>query len=170
MSVLPLIGLRTSAHTLSHTSQPRSSSSDYFTQSTNTTGALGDPQAQLLERWKALGSCIFTERISWKTVVNLNRKLDQVENILEEAVVEKGIVHEVKYEPGLGIWDTLDSRQPLKATGEVTPPVSEQPGSSIEDNPTSQCDSALIERITRAVEQLRQRQREFKVCDQEQLW
>ena len=173
MSIYSPTSQRTSAHTLSHSFLSPSSTSDYFTQTTNTTVTPRDPQAQLLKRWKALGIRLSTECMSWKTVVDLNRKLDEAESVIGQAVLEKGTEDGKKHKFGLGIANTVDPRQPLEATGQATPPVSDAPerlSLSVGDNQMTSGNSALLERVTRVAEQLRQRQQEFKVCGLKRHW
>lgn len=158
--------LRTPAQTLSHSFQSQSFTFDYFTQTTNTTATLGDPQAQLLERWKGFGSYLSSGRLSWKTVIAIDRKLDEVQNVLRRSMPEKEGEEGKKNELGLGITRNFEAEQPSEATGEVTPPASEVPESlrlSAVDDQTTNSDSKLLERVTQAVEQLRRRQQEFKV-------
>ena len=160
------VSLHTPAQTLSHSFKSQSSTSDYFTQTTQITTTLGDPQAQLLERWKWLGSYISSGRLSCKTVIAVDRKIDEVENALQWSTLEKEGGEEKKHELGLGITRELETEQPSEATGEVTPPASEAPDPFrllAIDNQKTNSDSALLERVAQAVEQLRRRQQEFKV-------
>ena len=168
MSFYSPIGLRTPAHTLSHSFQSQSSTSDYFTQTANTSATLGDPQTQLWNRWKSLGSYLSTGHMSWKTVIALNRKLDEVESVLGGSVLEQDGNRGKQHEFGLGITKELEKEQPLEVLGEVTPPVSEAQGrlsSLVVDDSTLSSNSALLKRVTQAVQQLRQRQQDFKVCE-----
>ena len=168
MSFYSPTSLCTPAHTLAQSFQPQPSTSEYFTQSTNTTATLSDPQAQLLERWRSLGSYASSERMSWKTVVALNRKLDEVESILGGPAVEQARDRGKRHELGLGITKETKIEKPLEALGEVTPPASEELGrrssSAVEDH-TVNSDLSLLGRFTQATKQLRQRQQEFQVCE-----
>ncbi len=176
MDICSPASLRTPARTLAHSFHSTSPISDCFTQTTNTTtttAALGDPQALLVERWKILGSNLFTGHMSWKTVVALNRKLDEVERVPGWPMLEKETDEAKEYECGLGITNTVDAEQLLEATEEVTPPASDAPEQlrlSLVDDHRLGRGSALLERVSQAVEQLRQRQQEFKVCESKRCW
>ncbi len=166
MSFHSPISLCTPAHKLSHSFQSQSSTSDYFTQSTNTTATQGDPQTLLLDRWKYLGLNLFPGHMSWKTVVAMNRKLDEVERILGWPMPERETDEAKEQELGLGVTNTVNTEHFLRATGEVTTPASDAPerwSPPKADDQTLDSDAALLGRITQAVEQLRQRQHEFKV-------
>jgi hypothetical protein len=176
MDIYSPTSLRTPARTLAHSFHSTSPTSDYFTQTTNTTittATLGDPQALLVERWKTLGSNLFTGHMSWKTVVALNRKLDEVEGVPGWPMLERETEEAKEHECGLGITSRVDAEQLLEATKEVTPPASDAPerlSLSVMDDQRLGHDSALLERVSQAVAQLRQRQQEFKVCKSKRCW
>lgn len=173
MEICGPTSLRTPACTLAHSFHSTSPTSDYFTQTTNTTtttAALGGPQALLMERWKILGSHLLTGHMSWKTVVALNRKLDEVESVWGWPMLGRETDEVKEYECGLGI---TNAEQVLEATEEVTPPASDAPerlNLSVMDDQRLDCDLALLERVSRAVAQLQQRQQEFKVCKWKWRW
>lgn len=99
-------------------------------------------------------------------MVALNRKLDEVESVLGWPMPGNETDEATKQECGLGFTNTVDIEQLSEASEEMTPPASDAPerlSSSMVDDQTLSCDSALLGRVTRAVEQLRQRQQEFKV-------
>ncbi len=111
--------------------------------------------------------------MSWKTVVALNRKLDEVERVPGWPMLEKETDEAKEYECGLGITNTVDAEQLLEATEEVTPPASDAPEQlrlSLVDDHRLGRGSALLERVSQAVAQLRQRQQEFKVCESKRCW
>lgn len=111
--------------------------------------------------------------MSWRTVVALNRKLDEVESVLGWPMPMKETNKAKEHERGLGITSAVDTEQLLEATQEVTPPASDAPErlrSSVVDDQTPSSDSTLLERVTRAAEQLRERQQEFKVCGSKRCW
>ena len=106
-------------------------------------------------------------QMSWKAVITLDRKLDEVESVLRAPRPEQDGDRMTKHELGLGIEKELKPQQPLEMLGEVTPPASEALGrlsSPVVEDRTPSSDSALLIRVAQAVEQLRQRQQEFKVC------
>lgn len=105
--------------------------------------------------------------MSCDSVVALNRGLDGMEHIMEE-IAEKASRDTGGYDFGLGLSDMEECSNVFEVEGEATPPVSDAP----EDMPFSElveeapeADAALLERVTRAAKQLRQRQEEFKVCE-----
>ena len=151
-----------SPSTISH-----ASNSDYFTQSTYSSTRINDPKTQLLRRWHSLAQQISQAQISWDAVIALNRNLDRVEDMLSrKAPPDDCLWSPGESNRGLGIFQIKDSGVDVGYESETTPPASNAPRdvtlSNVGNN--NQADgSALLERITNAVKQLRERQQEFKV-------
>ena len=139
--------------------------SDYYTELMTSTTKSSDPIALLSQRWQGIASQITSRRLERDTVVALNRNLDEVENILlwSAPEVQQG-------NAGLGLGILRDSgEEAVDCAGRMTPPASAEPDAPevVELEPRIQVENeantALMERLSKAVDQLRQRQEEFKV-------
>lgn len=137
---------------------------DYFAQTTSSMTRQADPKAQLLERWRNIADYIASTRMSWDSVIALNRNLDTVENILLSRAPIDEDWKASKDGFGLGISSTVDYQ--LGVQCETTPPVSDAPGDvdglNVEKRGFRN-DEGLLGRVTKAVAQLRERHHEFKV-------
>lgn len=141
--------------------------SDYHSELTANTPKSLDPITLLSQRWHRIASQISNSRLERDTVVALNRNLDEAENILlwsAPAIAQpenKGL--------GLEIMRDNARREERHYVAAMTPPASAQPDAPApvefgshkrgEDEATG----ALMGRLSKAVEKLRQRQEEFKV-------
>ena len=158
---------RTPAHKPAARSGLESPSSDYSSELTTSTFRFPDPTTLLSQRWQHISRQISRRRLERNTVVALNRNLDEAENILIWSAPET--VQQANKGLGLGIRMDSDRGEHLDCTTEITPPASAEPDAPapvdlgsrkrLED----EAHSALLGRLSKAVEQLRQRQEEFKV-------
>lgn len=121
----------------------------------------------LSQRWQCVASQITRARLQRDTVVALNRNLDEAENILLWRAPK--VVQQKKEAFGLGIMIDSDGKDQMDGVGEATPPASAEPDAPAfaEDGSRKRLDdeatSALMGRLSKAVDQLRQRQEEFRV-------
>lgn len=147
--------------------QPPSPTLDYFAQTTSSTTKQVDPKTQLVERWRNIADFIAGTRMSWDSVVALNRNLDTVEKILlSRAPIDEGWKAS-KEGYGLGISSMAESRLDFRFVDETTSPVSNAPedvrDGNVEKKKCFQNNEALLGRVTKVVAQLRRRHQEFKV-------
>ena len=164
---------RTLGHQQASSFQSLSPTSDYLTQSmisTATTSSIS-PQTTLLQRWHSLSSEIETRRLSRVAVVELNRYLDKAENLLfwdtsssELSPQKMGTGNN----EGLGVADSVGGESPIATskTHPTEPLGQDAPEGAIlgatEVRIANQA-SQLFERVSKAAEQLRQRQEDLKV-------
>ncbi|KAL9122764.1 MAG: hypothetical protein Q9187_000681 [Circinaria calcarea] len=175
MSIYSSRPSRFSAQKIFHSSQSFSSTSDYHTQSTQSippTVQIDDPQALLLRRWQDVLSSMATRRLSAACVSDLSRQLENAENLLAQNAQEH--LTPPQRRPGVGILDS-DSD-----TASVVPSDATSPSSAKVDAPEvakadkygvqiSQAAHELLDRVTHAAKQLRQRQQDFKVSSKQDL-
>ena len=164
---------RFSAQKIFHSFQSFSSTSDYHTQSTQSMAngiQASDPQALLLRRWQAVLSRMTTRRLSSACLTDLSRQLENAENLLAQDTQE----HEMRPQQG-GHNDISNSVSGTASVvlSDTTSPRSEKmdaPGVVKVDEEGVQAPEAahqLLERVTHAAEQLRQRQQDFKVSPEQ---
>lgn len=155
----------TSFQSPSTTSQ---SLSDYFTKSTYGSARIGDPKTQLLHRWQGLAQQMSQTQMAWDVVIALNRNLDQVEDMLSHKAPLDNYQNLRGWDRGLGILHMEDSGVDVGYESETTPPASNAPKelelSHVGNTDDPMCSTALLERVTHAIKQLRDRQKEFRVC------
>lgn len=158
---------RTPAHNLLPPFESPSPSSDYYSELTASATKFVDPITLLSQRWHHIASRVASARLERDTVVALNRNLDEAENILMWRAPE---VAEPKIAGlGLGIVRDRDGGDETRSVAQITPPASAKPdaparvevGSLQRDE--DEANAALMGRLTKAVEQLRRRQEDFKV-------
>ena len=140
--------------------------SDYLTQSITSSTWSTDPQAVLLQRWRDMADELATMRLSRSSVVALNRHLDEAESLLAR---DASATRRYKEETvGLGISKDIPSGSPMSLNAD-SPPRSEKIDAPEAANficsteQVSQSAKDLLERVTRAASQLRQRQKDYKV-------
>ena len=157
--------LRTPLYNRRHTSHTPSPTSNYLTLSTSSTATSPrskDPQRVMLERWHRIAQEMTTRRLPRKSVVALNRSLDEAEDILARDA-PKRLTHKPPHKIGLGISDepfVYQAVEPIPST----PPYSSCVGApqSTQDMGEQHMDPVL-EQVTRLVKELQKRQKEFKV-------
>ena len=120
----------------------------------------------LSQRWQRIASQITRARLGRDTVVALNRNLDEAENILLGTAPK--VVQQEKEAFGLGIMSGSDGKDQMDGVGETTPASAKPDALALaEDGSRERLDneatSALMVRLSKAVDQLRQRQEELKV-------
>ncbi|MCJ1320799.1 hypothetical protein MMC15_006140 [Xylographa vitiligo] len=154
---------------LSHAQHAVSPSSDYLTQSTSSTATKSrcqDPHILLLQRWQRLTGELAARRLSRKSVVALNRALDEVEDLLvwDEPQAPRDMS---QHNTGLGIADDVFV-QKIEIRQAMTPPDStilnapeglEQERKEIKR--LQQTEPAL-DRVEHLVKELRKRQEDFR--------
>ncbi|MCJ1250638.1 hypothetical protein MMC30_007866 [Trapelia coarctata] len=161
--------LRTPLNCQAHSHSTLSPTSDYLTQSTSsihTTRSSRDPQALLLGRWYQISRDIATRQLSRKTVIALNRNLDEAEELLAWDVPERFSGTDVNT-GGLGIvGDVFEHQKRVlepptapRSRGFDAPDRVEQEGT---DEAQVQQMGPMLEKITYLVDELRKRQEEFK--------
>ena len=163
--------LRTPLYRQAHSQSTLSPTSDDLTQSTSsvrTTRSATDPQNLLLQRWHQISSDVATRKLSRKTVIALDRNLDEVEELISWDAPEKRQGREVDY-VGLGIGPDVFEHKTIASTP-LTPPRSrgfDAPRGDehgvIDEAPLQQMEP-MLEKITYLVNELRKRQEEFRVC------
>jgi len=162
--------LRTPLNRQAHSHSTLSPTSDYLTHSTSslhTTRSSRDPQSLLLQRWHQISRDIATQPLSRKTVIALNRNLDEAEELLSWDAPEGFEGRDLNY-GGLGIVGDVFEHQ--KGVLEPpTPPRSrgfdapEGVGHERTDEIQMQKMKPTLGKITYLVNELRKRQEEFKV-------
>ena len=175
MSIYSSRPSRFSAQKIFHSSQSFSSTSDYHTQSTQSllpAVQIDDAQALLLRRWQDVLSSMATKRLSAACVSDLSRQLENAENLLAQNAQEYRM--RPQRHPGIGILDgasTTASVVPSDATSPSSAKV-DAPEVVEADNEGAQISEAahkLLNRVTHAAKQLRQRQQDFKVRSEHDL-
>jgi len=168
----PII-VRSPPHRLIRSPHAVSPTSDYLTQSTSsttTTSRFKDPQLILLQRWQRITSALAATRLSRKSVVALNRTLDEAEDLLawDEAQVSRSMSQSTSQQStGLGIEEDL-FRQKEDIGQAITPPDStiliapEALESKRKEIRGTQYAEPVLERVEYLVKELRKRQEDFR--------
>ena len=146
-----------------------SHTSDSFTHSSSSvTGARSrDPQILLSQRWQYFSNEIAKRRLSRKSVIALDRSLDEVEKLLLVDAPEEVSHNAIQYGLDIAMRTSIEDARTLNVT---TPPDStriDAPESVEPMKPMleeSQSHSSLLKRISVAIRQVQRRQQEFKVC------
>ncbi len=151
-----------------------SPTSDYYSELTASTARFPDPITLLSQRWQHIARQIASCRLERDTVVALNRNLDEAENILLWSA--PAVVQQANKTLGLGIMRDSNREERMDGLAEMTPPASAEPDAPgvvefasrkrLED----EANAALMGRLSKAVEQLRQRHEEFKVRGSAVQW
>ena len=135
-------------------------SPEFFGPSIGNTVLSNNPSIQLLQRWQSLSARIASQNFNRLAVVALNRKLDEVEDILSAVSAgpsnHQGTLPPEHHVHNFASLDTEELPSFPNTSEDVTQPE-DVLGGSIRS-------SALLERVGRTMDQLRQRQRDFKVC------
>ena len=156
---------------LSHSQHAVSPLSNHLTQSTisaATTSRFKDPQALLLQRWQRVTAELAARRLSRKSVVALNRALDEAEDLIarDESRANRDIS---QLNPGLGIADDM-FMQKMDVGQAMTPPNSTilyaPEGLEMERKEIRRIKHTepVLERVESLVKELRKRQEDFRVC------
>ncbi|MCJ1438780.1 hypothetical protein MMC27_008170 [Xylographa pallens] len=157
------------SYRLSHSQHTVSPSSDYLAQSTTstaTTSRFKDPQILLLQRWQRVTGELATRRLSRKSVVVLNRALDEAEDLLawDESQVSQDMPQQ---NTGLGIADDVFV-QKMDIGQTMTPPdstiLNAPEGLEMErkDIERIKHTEPVLERVESLVKELRKRQEDFR--------
>ena len=163
--------VRTVSHRPAQSLHAVSPTSEYLTQSTGSTATTSrskDPQILLLQRWQRMTSELAARRLSRKSVVTLNRVLDEAKNSLawDEPQASRSIS---QCRVGLGIGDDV-SAQKINIGQAMTPPDStilnapEALESDRKEIRAIQRAEPVLERIEYLVAELRKRHEDFRVC------
>lgn len=140
---------------------------DFSPSSTADTTMLNDPALLLFRRMNELSTKFCMSRPTGKTVVALNRKLDELEDVLLPSThaqeEPKG-----RTDREFGILDAAEDWKPFSQSDVqnlIAPPSSK--ALAVQEVAMHDIDgrSQLLSRVSEAMEQLRQRQREMKVGD-----
>ena len=126
---------------------------------------MGDPQTQLLHRWKKLSEQISRARLSCDAVIILNRSLD---------VAEKMVFHGVTIDEDWKKVETAEGSEVLRTNGSgINVGIVGEPVASLAD--ALECEAErmgrrdpegyenVLDRVTKAVDLLRNRQQALKV-------
>ena len=180
MSVYSSRPSRFSAQKLFHSFQSFSSTSDYHTQSTQSTvpaPQASDPQALLLRRWQDVLGSMATRQLSSACVTDLNQQLENAENLLARSAQEQ-IMH--PEQDGCGCISDSASDTASVVPSDAMPSDAVSPRcrktyapevikADEEGGKMPEAAHQLLERVTHAAKQLRQRQQDFKVSSQQGL-
>ena len=177
MSENTLITSYTPSRSLSHSQYTPSSTTDYLTQSststTTTSSRIPDPQRLIEQRWRHFSDQIASKQLSRKSVVALNRALDEAEESLARDA-PRILAYGKAQESGLGIEEIVFERKAMRG-GAMTPPNSmilhaprPKDEGEIEQMHGKGVDSMLA-RVTNLVGELRSRHEEFRVGESESL-
>lgn len=160
---------RTPAQSLFPPFESPSPTSDYYSELTASTTKFFDPITLLSQRWHQIARQISSARLERDTVVALNRNLDEAEHILMWRAPE--FAEPKNASLGLGIVGDSDDGEESHCVTQITPSASAKPDAPALVEVGSlrrgedEANAALMGRLTKAVEQLRRRQEEFKVRD-----
>ncbi|MCJ1392461.1 hypothetical protein MMC18_005328 [Xylographa bjoerkii] len=168
-SYSPIILRTPRSNRLSHVQHAVSPTSDYLTQSTGstaTTSRIRDPQILLLQRWQRMTSELAARRISRKSVVALNRTLDEAEEWLawDEPQVSRSITQQ---RTGLAIEEDVFV-QKIDLGHAMTPPdstiLNAPEALELEENEFKEVQpvNPVLERIEYLVMELQKRQEDFR--------
>lgn len=144
---------------------PLTKTSNNPTSSSADTTTMQDPSLKLFRRMNQLSTSLCVSRPTSKTIIAINRKLDELEDILSASShgQDKTAAHQ---NGGLGFLGTIDGpkRFVQSAEQDATIPLTFEPlrlpgpaADAIDER------SQLLSRVAEAMRQLRQRQREMKV-------
>ncbi|KAI4121288.1 MAG: hypothetical protein LQ338_006454 [Usnochroma carphineum] len=143
---------------------PLTKTSNNPTSSSADTTTMQDPSLKLFRRMNQLSTSLCVSRPTSKTIIAINRKLDELEDILSASShgQDKTAAHQ---NGGLGFLGTIDGpkRFVQSAEQDATIPLTFEPlrlpgpaADAIDER------SQLLSRVAEAMRQLRQRQREMK--------
>ncbi|KAI4215736.1 MAG: hypothetical protein LQ351_001723 [Letrouitia transgressa] len=120
----------------------------------------------LSERWHSLSRHLSSQRLSKQSIVAMSRKLDEVEEILVGASAQIPLNEDAQ--PALGKDQLLVSHEVTDYRARLSPPASHHAAKIIRPSEDASDDSdkdfESLDRYAEAMDQLRQRQRQYEVC------
>ena len=158
---------RYAQHHQTHFFQYPSPTAENFTDSAIGSEIINDPQSRLQTRWDELQRRITRASLTDDTVTAIEKSLDHISNLLSCNTTGRE-TEEMDLEIGLGISGVEISDSDYTAESSTTPTVPIAPEAICRPqaaDETAAQSQALLERVTRAVEQLRHREEEFRVSD-----